>query len=48
MKVEKNIHVKMRDGVRVACDIYRPDAEGEFPAVFGMSPYGKDYRSWRY
>jgi predicted acyl esterase len=35
----------MRDGVRVACDIYRPDAEGEFPAVFGMSPYGKDVQT---
>ena len=42
MKVEKNVYIKMRDRVRLACDIYRPDAEGRFPALLGMSPYGKD------
>jgi len=42
MKVEKNVYVKMRDGIKLACDIYRPDAKGKFPALLGMSPYGKD------
>ena len=35
----------MRDGVKLACDIYRPDAEGKFPALLSMSPYGKDKQS---
>ncbi len=42
VKTEKNVYVKARDGVRLACDIYRPDADGKFPALLGMSPYGKD------
>jgi len=42
MKVEKNVYVKMRDGIKLACDIYRPDAKGKFPALLSMSPYGKD------
>jgi putative CocE/NonD family hydrolase len=45
MMVEKDIFVAMRDGVRLAVDIYRPDAEGKFPALLGMSPYGKDVQS---
>ena len=42
VKTEKDIFVTMRDGVRLASDVYRPDAEGRFPALFSMSPYGKD------
>lgn len=45
MKEEKNIYVKMRDGVRLACDIYRPDVEGRFPALLSMGPYGKDIQT---
>jgi len=42
IKTEKNVRVKMRDGILIACDVYRPDAEGQFPAILSMSPYGKD------
>ena len=42
VKAEKNAYVTMRDGVRVAVDIYRPNAEGTFPALLSMSPYSKD------
>ena len=41
MKEERDVFVSMRDGVRVAVDIFRPDADGKFPALLGMSPYGK-------
>ena len=34
----------MRDGIRLAVDVYRPDAEGKFPALLAMSGYGKDCR----
>ncbi|MBD2005513.1 MULTISPECIES: CocE/NonD family hydrolase [Cyanophyceae] len=30
-----------RDGVRLDADIYRPDAEGEFPVLLMRQPYGK-------
>ena len=39
MKVEKNVTVAMRDGVRLSLCIYRPDKEGRFPALFAASPY---------
>jgi uncharacterized protein len=42
MKVEKNVRVTMRDGVRLCVDIYRPDAAGPFPALLGTSPYSKE------
>ncbi|WP_258360374.1 CocE/NonD family hydrolase [Moorella sulfitireducens] len=43
VKVKKNVMVPMRDGVRVAIDIYYPDAEGEkFPAILCWGEWGKD------
>ena len=42
VKVEKDVFVKMRDGVQVAVDIYRPDAPGKFPTLYASSPYQKD------
>lgn len=38
---EENVMVEARDGVKIAIDIYRPDAEGTFPGLIAMSPYGK-------
>jgi len=43
----KNVMVAMRDGVKLATDIYRPakDAspvEGKFPVVLERTPYNKD------
>jgi len=40
--VERDVFVTMRDGVRVACDIFRPDAPGEFPALHLTSGYQKE------
>ena len=39
MKVEEPVFVTMRDGVRIACRIYRPNAPGKFPVLFAASPY---------
>jgi uncharacterized protein len=33
--------VLMRDGIRLDADIYRPDAEGEFPVLLMRQPYGR-------
>jgi len=38
---EENVMVEVRDGVKIAVDVYRPDAEGKFPGLLAMSPYGK-------
>ncbi len=40
--LEENVWVKMRDGIRLAVDIYRPHAQGRFPALVSWSWYGKD------
>jgi predicted acyl esterase len=43
VKIEKDIMVPMRDGVRIAADVYRPDVEGEkFPALLAFGLWGKD------
>lgn len=39
MKIEEDIYVTMRDGVRLAVKIYRPDSDESFPALFAASPY---------
>ncbi len=31
----------MRDGVTLRADIYRPKADGRFPAILGRTPYDK-------
>lgn len=48
--VERDVMVVMRDGVRLATDIYRPAADGvplagRFPALMERTPYGKRQRS---
>src|SRR5664280_1012735 len=42
MVVDKDVMVTMRDGTRVAVDVYRPDAPGRFPALYASSPFQKD------
>ncbi|MFZ0451134.1 MAG: CocE/NonD family hydrolase [Desulfatiglandaceae bacterium] len=42
IRLEANVYVPMRDDVRLAVDIYRPKAEGTYPAILSMSPYIKE------
>lgn len=42
MKLEEDIPITARDGTQLWADVYRPDAEGKFPALISLSPYGKD------
>lgn len=42
IKVEKDVYVKMRDEIHLCVDVYRPNAEGKFPALLALSPYGKN------
>jgi putative CocE/NonD family hydrolase len=39
---ERGVAVKMRDGVTLRADIYRPSAEGKFPVLLQRTPYNKD------
>jgi len=38
----ENVYVTMRDGVRLAVDIFLPEKEGRYPALLSTSPYMKD------
>jgi uncharacterized protein len=46
VKVERGISVKMRDGVTLRGDIFRPDAEGKFPVLLQRTPYRRT--TWGY
>ena len=39
---EHNVTVKMRDGVILRADIYRPKADGQFPVLLQRTPYDKN------
>ncbi len=39
--VQQNVPVRMRDGVILRADIYRPDASGKFPVLLERTPYNK-------
>jgi uncharacterized protein len=41
VKVETGVPVKMRDGVTLRADIYRPDADGKYPVLLQRTPYNK-------
>ena len=40
--IEKDVLVAMPDGVKLACNVYRPNKSGKFPVILSMTPYGKD------
>jgi predicted acyl esterase len=39
---EKDVRVRVRDGIHIALRIYRPEGRGPFPALFAASPYRYD------
>jgi len=39
---ERDVLVKMRDGVHLSVDVYRPTASGKYPALFATSLHNKD------
>ena len=43
--IEQKVMVPMRDGVRLATDIYRPKTGGPVPIVFSRTPY--NFSVWR-
>ena len=41
--VERNVAAKMRDGVTLRADVYRPKADGKFPVLLVRTPYDKQW-----
>jgi len=42
--VEHKVMMPMRDGIRLATDIYRPKGPGKFPAILSKTPY--NFNQW--
>ena len=43
--IDQKIMVPMRDGVRLATDVYRPKTEDRVPIIFSRTPY--NFNAWR-
>lgn len=43
--IERNVPAKMRDGVTLRADIYRPKADGKFPVLLVRTPYDKQWNT---
>ena len=39
---QRNVALRLRDGVTLRADIYRPSAEGKFPVLLQRTPYDKN------
>src|SRR5580700_6595341 len=47
MIIQKNVMIRMRDGVHLATDIYRPAAHEKFPVVLIRTPFGKQVPDYK-
>jgi predicted acyl esterase len=39
---ERDIEVAMRDGTKLAVDVYRPEAAGKYPVLYASALHNKD------
>src|ERR1700726_5237292 len=39
---QRDLRIRMRDGVHLAIDVYRPDAPGPFPVLYAAALHNKD------
>ncbi len=42
--IDQKVMITMRDGVRLATDIYRPKGDGNYPLILSRTPY--NFNSW--
>lgn len=42
VSIEQNVPARMRDGVTLYADVYRPSEPGQYPVLLARTPYGKD------
>ena len=41
MRIEWDVPITMDDGLVLRADVFRPVAEGKYPAIMSYGPYGK-------
>ena len=46
IRLQENVYITMRDGVKISVDIYSPEAQGRYPAILSISPYLKELQQW--
>lgn len=42
MRIDWDVPIRMRDGVVLRADVFRPNDEGKYPALLTYGPYGKN------
>ena len=40
--VERDVKIKMQDGTEINADIFRPNSDEKFPAIFAFHPYDQE------
>ena len=45
IRIERNVTISVRGGLKLVCDVFRPSAAGKFPALFMISPYDRAQQS---
>jgi putative CocE/NonD family hydrolase len=46
VRLDKNVEARMRDGIVLRADIYRPPADGSYPVLLQRTPYSKNDESY--
>ena len=41
MRIDWDMPIEMDDGLKLRCDIFRPIADGKYPVIMTLGPYGK-------
>ena len=42
LKIDLNVEIPLRDGIKLRADIYRPDDTNKHPVLLARLPYSKD------
>ena len=42
LRIENDVEIPMRDELALSANLFRPDADGCFPAIMTLGPYPKD------
>ncbi len=48
IRVERNVPIPMRDGTILRADVFRPEAEGDYPVLLTRTPYNKSMANLSY
>jgi putative CocE/NonD family hydrolase len=48
VSIDENVMIPLRDGTKLAADIYRPGEEGRYPVILVRTPYGKGKKEHKY